>query len=64
MILCSKKRREDLLLVGDGFDVEAKGRTDDAGVLPINLQNDCSFSRIVQPTAEQPIQTIIIITIN
>lgn len=38
-------------MVGDGFDVEAKGRTNDTSVLPINLQNDCSFSRIVQPTA-------------
>ena len=40
-----------LLMVRDGFDVEAEGGADDAGVLPIYLQNDCRFPWIVQSTA-------------
>lgn len=41
-----------LLLVCYGFDVETKGGADYAGVLSIDLQNNCGFTRIVQATAK------------
>uniref|UniRef100_A0A0A9DBF8 ADP-ribosylation factor n=1 Tax=Arundo donax TaxID=35708 RepID=A0A0A9DBF8_ARUDO len=32
----------------DGLDVEAKGWTDDTGILPIDLQHDCCLTQVIQ----------------
>jgi hypothetical protein len=55
---CNKKKQKrriqekrTILLVSEGFDVEAESGTDNAGVLPINSQHNGSLARIVKPTA-------------
>lgn len=41
-------QKEYILLILDGLDVEAKGRADDTGVLPIDLQHNRRLTRIIQ----------------
>lgn len=40
----------NILVVLDGLDVESKGWANDAGVLPIDLENDGCLPRVVQAT--------------
>jgi len=52
-----------LLVVLDGLDVESKGWANDAGVLPVDLENDGRLPRVVQApetnTAEHNIASAI-----
>lgn len=43
-----KEGRKALLVIGDGFDIEAEGGTDDTCVLSIDFQHNCSLPRIVK----------------
>lgn len=52
-----KKRNQivkvELLFVCDGLDVETECGTDNAGVFPIDLQDNGSLPWIIKPAAKQ-----------
>lgn len=41
------------LVIGDGLDIKSKCRADNAGILPINFQNDGCFPRVVEASERQ-----------
>ena len=50
---CNQIVKVELLLVGDGLDIETECGTDYAGVFPIDLQDNGSLPWIIKPAAKQ-----------
>lgn len=46
------RERELILIIGHGFDVEAKSRADNTGVFAIDFQYDCCLPRIIKSTVD------------